>query len=753
MTPKRKKKPTPIDSPRSTPSPALDGVSRTESVMVVTPPPQLLKPGSTPRQCVDVHAENRLKEGLLKVRGKETVKVMVRVRPFMPHEIAKSRDKGFSLEPTVAVTEKECSVVDDNGVVKDKYKFDRCFWSMPAEQASGPHVAGQADVFEVMGKPSVKHAFYGYNACIFAYGQTGSGKTHSMLGTDADPGLAPRIVRKIYDTIEGIQQDGEKTRFELRICFMEIYNEKVMDLLVDGTPKKKGVKSPRGDKYRECKVRYSPDKGTYVEGINRILVTSAAECLKLMHGGMAYRATAAHAMNDQSSRSHAIFQICLKQTTVLGTTLVSLVNIVDLAGSERVKMTKATGTVLDEAKNINLSLTTLRRVIDVLLSNAKKRTKDIPPYRESMLTWVLKDSLGGNSKTMMIAAVSPHRSNIDDTLNTLRYALKAKAILLHAQVNEEKTATMLKSMKAEIEALQRQIRSGSGGGEVSEAALESHKREFEEALQQAESAAEQAKQEAAEDHAYMETQVKDEKRKNFAAAFRNAFAISRRKDETAALISSLKEELHREREARRQAEESKRKAEEALEQQEEKYRDNTRDKKIKIQVQQQTINDAKVYTQELRVSGHKLEMKNDELATEARHLREALKTERENTKHAQATVKSLQVSVAGLHDKNSNEMLELQDARNAIEMLHNKLKSAESRIRNQEQQNRELSKSATTHHDDKLQAEKSLQLTIERLMEKNGELEQQLQAKQSMISSLKVSVQHEHTPHSATSTT
>eukprot|EP00659_Diplonema_papillatum_P010772 gene10772-16590_t len=498
-------------------------------------------------------------------KGKENVRVVVRVRPFMPYEFKKAQELGHTMSPVVYMTEKECQLLNtETGEANHSFKFDHCFWSIPPSQSEhGFDEATQEDVFNYCGVPAVGHAFTGFNTCIFAYGQTGSGKTHSMLGNPGQPGVAPMLIQLLFDRIQELKTSGERTKFQVKVCFLEIYNEKVMDLLMtapdhsDGEdsdePKKRRKSSvssvkrrksqasmshESGDtKYRECKVRFSPDKGTYVEGITRLNVSTAAETMSSMQAGMKYRAVASHSLNASSSRSHAIFQICLKQTFILGTTRVSTINIVDLAGSERVKMTHATGSVLTEAKNINQSLSTLRRVIDTLIDNAKHRGKKIPPYRESMLTWVLKDSLGGNSKTVMLAAISPHFSNYEDTLNTLRYALKAKSIILHARVNEEQTAQMVSHLKKELEKLKQQMQSGDYVGDS---------QEYQQAiddLKKTEAEAEDFKKRAETEMRVKDEQVREEKKQRFAAVFRNAFFIEKKRMASEDLLAAKDAEI------------------------------------------------------------------------------------------------------------------------------------------------------------------------------------------------------------------
>eukprot|EP01062_Namystynia_karyoxenos_P027732 TRINITY_DN211_c1_g4_i3.p1 TRINITY_DN211_c1_g4~~TRINITY_DN211_c1_g4_i3.p1 ORF type:complete len:1099 (+),score=419.49 TRINITY_DN211_c1_g4_i3:82-3378(+) len=583
------------------------------------------RPSSAPQLAsADPAASARLFAEQGGKKGKETVRVMVRVRPFMPYERRKAEERGLSMEPVCYMVGKDCQIFKvDNGQIKDEvehsFKFDECFWSLPKDQcAHGPETATQEDVFNCTGVPAVDHAFVGYNTCIFAYGQTGSGKTHTMLGNDADPGIAPRLVELLFQRIKACHEAGERTKFTVSICFMEIYNEKVMDLMMheegspgppmeddpyspespvasqspgspepsEGSPgrrksvakagrkgRRKSVAPTQTDesKYRECKVRQSPDKGTFVDGITRLNVHNAQETMRCMHGGMSYRATACHDLNATSSRSHAIFQLTVKQDTVVGTTRVSTMNIVDLAGSERQKATGASGSVLTEAKNINQSLSTLRRVMDVLVENSKTRRNNVPPFRESMLTWVLKDSLGGNSKTVMIAAISPHLSNLDDTINTLRYALKAKSIVLHAQVNEEKTATMVAAMKNEIELLRQQLLSGGGGaGGVDEdavrreveAQIKEREAEFTEAQEQAEhlkKEVEQAKKEHEEKEKELEKQAHEEKKNRFAAVFRQAFRIEAARVEQESKIGALTQQV---KEAQDEAERVRQAAEE-----------------------------------------------------------------------------------------------------------------------------------------------------------------------------------------------
>jgi hypothetical protein len=391
----------------------------------------------------------------------QNVKVMVRVRPFNTREL--NLEAGGEMRSIIGMDGNKVTVLDaeHNFQERDAFEFDECFWSIPEgqNQYTSKRFATQEDVFNKTGAPAVENALRGYHNTIFAYGQTGSGKTFSMLGCDDNEGIAPRLVRRLFARVaeERRANPQERVQYTVELSFLEIYNERVKDLLVKAQAKK----ANKADEYSECRVRQHPEKGTFVEGLMRLLIDSEEQCLVAIKEGMEARAVTATLMNDTSSRSHAIFQICLTQKSPLkGTSRVSIINLVDLAGSERIKMSGVTGQALQEAKNINLSLSTLRRVIDVLIDNSKLKKGQrgaVPPYRESLLTWVLSDSLGGNSQTIMVAAVSPYSGNIEDTIGTLRYALKAKAIVCHAKVNEEKTAAVVHQLRSEMEALRKRL--------------------------------------------------------------------------------------------------------------------------------------------------------------------------------------------------------------------------------------------------------------------------------------------------------
>jgi hypothetical protein len=334
-------------------------------------------------------------------------------------------------------------------VYEDKtFTFDRSFWS---HNESDEHYADQEEVYNCLGEEFLDHNFEGYHTCIFAYGQTGSGKSYTMMGTPERPGLIPRTCEDLFQRIDEAQ--SVDTTYHVRVSYFEVYNEHVRDLLV-----------PRTDPPHYLKIRESPTDGPYVKDLTDVPVRSFADIMKLMRKGDMSRTVASTKMNDTSSRSHAVFTIILKQihhdlATDETTERTARIRLVDLAGSERAKATEATGQRLREGSNINKSLTTLGRVIAALADPKQqrpggRRVKEVVPYRDSILTWLLKDSLGGNSKTAMIACVAP--SDYDETLSTLRYADQAKRIRTRAVVNQDHVSAAERD--AQIAEMAEQIR-------------------------------------------------------------------------------------------------------------------------------------------------------------------------------------------------------------------------------------------------------------------------------------------------------
>ena len=493
------------------------------------------------------------------------VKVMTRMRLFNKRETEISAKEKKLLRPCVRMRDKTVAIIefgeDSSGFPiereREAFQFDECFWSMPAEQhACANDYATQQMVYEKSGRLALDAALAGYNVCIFAYGQTGSGKTYSMLGTENDPGISPRLVDDLFGGSDAKDEMRKMTvKMIVELTFFEIYNEKVRDLF---------KKTSKTGEYDAPKIRQHPTKGVFVEGLHRKEVSSADVTKRLIEKGTKERALAETKMNAASSRSHAIFQIQITQNDAMkGTQRVSTINLVDLAGSEKIKMSGATGETLTEAKNINQSLSTLRKVIDVLIENStikSKKHKKVAPYRESVLTYCLSDSLGGNSKTQMIATISPHEANLEDTLGTLRYALRAKAIVCNAKVNEEKSAAMMDAMKEEIMLLQQKLKSGGGKGGMTDeikAQIEERQKEIEhmeetqhemqKMLEVAKEKEEEMNKKLAEvqaAQAELDVQVQEQKKERFAAAFRNAFRISGEKQKVEVFTAEL-EELRR----------------------------------------------------------------------------------------------------------------------------------------------------------------------------------------------------------------
>ncbi|KAL5048405.1 hypothetical protein BDW71DRAFT_21261 [Aspergillus fruticulosus] len=399
--------------------------------------------------------------------GGGNIKVVVRVRPFNSREIERGakcivqmKDSQTILTPPPGAEDKSRKGGNKAAAEGPKtFAFDRSYWSFDKK---APNYAGQDNLFSDLGVPLLDNAFQGYNNCIFAYGQTGSGKSYSMMGYGKEYGVIPRICQDMFERIRKIQEDKNLT-CTVEVSYLEIYNERVRDLL---NPSNKG----------NLKVREHPSTGPYVEDLAKLAVRSFEEIENLMDEGNKARTVAATNMNETSSRSHAVFTLMLTQKrhdaeTSMDTEKVSRISLVDLAGSERANSTGATGARLKEGAEINRSLSTLGRVIAALADAAsgKKKGKQVP-YRDSVLTWLLKDSLGGNSMTAMIAAISPADINFDETLSTLRYADSAKRIKNHAVVNEDPNARMIRELKDELAQLRAKLSGGAAGGAAAGAA-------------------------------------------------------------------------------------------------------------------------------------------------------------------------------------------------------------------------------------------------------------------------------------------
>ncbi|XP_020232795.1 kinesin-like protein KIN-12D isoform X2 [Cajanus cajan] len=335
-----------------------------------------------------------------------------------------------------------------------KQESSQCItWiGQPENRFTFDHVAcetiDQEMIFRLAGLPMVENCLSGYNSCMFAYGQTGSGKTYTMLGDiedlDVKPstqrGMTPRIFEFLFARIQAEEESrrDENLKYNCKCSFLEIYNEQITDLLDPCST--------------NLLLREDVKKGVYVENLSEFEVQSVSDIIRLLTQGSANRKVAATNMNRESSRSHSVFTCVIESTWEKDSTTnyrFARLNLVDLAGSERQKTSGAEGERLKEAANINKSLSTLGHVIMILVDVANGKQRHVP-YRDSRLTFLLQDSLGGNSKTMIIANVSPSICCAAETLNTLKFAQRAKLIQNNAVVNEDSTG--------DVVALQHQIR-------------------------------------------------------------------------------------------------------------------------------------------------------------------------------------------------------------------------------------------------------------------------------------------------------
>ncbi|XP_034294738.1 kinesin-like protein KIF1B isoform X9 [Pantherophis guttatus] len=387
-----------------------------------------------------------------------SVKVAVRVRPFNSRETSKDSKCIIQMQGN------STSILNPKNPKEapKSFSFDYSYWSHTSSE--DPCFASQNRVYNDIGKEMLLHAFEGYNVCIFAYGQTGAGKSYTMMGKQEEnqAGIIPQLCEELFEKIN--DNSNEEMSYSVEVSYMEIYCERVRDLL---NPKNKG----------NLRVREHPLLGPYVEDLSKLAVTSYTDIADLMDAGNKARTVAATNMNETSSRSHAVFTIVFTQKkhdteTNLSTEKVSKISLVDLAGSERADSTGAKGTRLKEGANINKSLTTLGKVISALAevdnctSKSKKKKKtDFIPYRDSVLTWLLRENLGGNSRTAMVAALSPADINYDETLSTLRYADRAKQIKCNAVINEDPNAKLVRELKEEVTRLKDLLRA-QGLGDI-----------------------------------------------------------------------------------------------------------------------------------------------------------------------------------------------------------------------------------------------------------------------------------------------
>ncbi len=395
-----------------------------------------------------------------------SIVVGVRVRPFNQRE--KTRESQCCIDMPGG---NQTKIFDETGKEKT-FTFDHSFWSHDGfrtlengyMEPEDDKYADQKIVFDTVGVQILDNAWQGYHCCLFAYGQTGAGKSYSMVGYGENKGIVPISCNEIFRRI-GENKDPDKS-YEVQVSMLEIYNEKVQDLLIN--PNKRPTS---GLKIRESKVL-----GIFVDGLSKHPVTSYDEISRKMDDGYNNRTIGSTLMNATSSRAHTIVTIEFRQITMVAkkkSEKLSMINLVDLAGSERSGSTGATGDRLKEGCNINKSLLILGNVINCLADKAIGKNKNmLPPYRDSALTRILQNALGGNSKTVMICALSPASINYEETLSTLRYADRAKKIQNKAVINESEHDKMVRLLKEEnvnlkkmIEDLQKRI--GGGGGTIS----------------------------------------------------------------------------------------------------------------------------------------------------------------------------------------------------------------------------------------------------------------------------------------------
>ena len=350
-------------------------------------------------------------------------KVMCRFRPL------NEKEKNFSKELCVDFINENKIILKSQGEYNSyNFTLDRIFNSNESQQT----------IYEIAAKPIIESVLEGFNGTIFAFGQTSSGKTFTMQGeidNSEKEGIIPRMIRHIFNFIQNSSEDLEYT---VKVSMLEIYQEKIRDL----------VDTDRIN----LNVREEKAKGIYVEDLSEHYVASEEEVIDIMKIGSENRASGATNMNEHSSRSHSIFIMTIHQNNVKDLSAkTGKLFLVDLAGSEKVSKTGATGLTLEEAKMINKSLTTLGMVINSLTDGKSTHI----PYRESKLTRVLQESLGGNAKTCLIITCSPSIYNDAETLSTLRFGMRAKKIKNKPKINKEVTLTEL---KIEIERLEDNIK-------------------------------------------------------------------------------------------------------------------------------------------------------------------------------------------------------------------------------------------------------------------------------------------------------
>jgi kinesin family member 15 len=378
------------------------------------------------------------------------IKVFVRVRPQIERETSST---------CLSVDEKSL-IISTNSKEEREFTYDAVF----NENST------QCEVFDFVGKELTTDCLEGFNTTIFAYGQTGSGKTYTVIGENdgstssssssttshEKAGLVPRVLEQLFSQIEKLQNstnsddnDTSTVQFICKASICEIYNEKVYDLTTATNPEKRS----------DLQVRENLTRGVYIDGLSEHSIKNANEAMDLLNSGLEHRKVASTAMNEESSRSHSLFTLyveSIEKCNGLTRSKHSRFNLVDLAGSERQKSTKSSGDRLKEASSINQSLSALGNVIKSLVDIGLGKQRHVH-YRDSKLTFLLKDSLGGNSKTSIVANVSPDHFSMNETLSTLKFAQRAKLITNKARVNEDTTGRTVHQLREEIKLLKEQL--------------------------------------------------------------------------------------------------------------------------------------------------------------------------------------------------------------------------------------------------------------------------------------------------------
>ncbi|XP_043278808.1 kinesin-like protein KIF3B [Venturia canescens] len=364
--------------------------------------------------------------------GTQCVQVVVRCRPMDEKEAVRGYSRVVEVVPSRGVVEIRNPREDPSRDSVKVFTFDAVYdWN-----------SNQAELYEETVRPLVSSVLDGFNGTIFAYGQTGTGKTYTMEGTKNDAerrGIIPRSFEHIFNHIGR----SENMQYLVRASYLEIYQEEIRDLL-------------HPDQTLRFELKEKPESGVFVKDLSSAVCKSASEIQQLMRTGNQNRTIGATNMNEHSSRSHAIFLITIEMSSMgdeAGGIRVGRLNLVDLAGSERQSKTGSSGERLKEASKINLSLSALGNVISALVDG---KTTHVP-YRDSKLTRLLQDSLGGNSKTIMVANIGPASYNYDETLTTLRYANRAKNIKNKPRINEDPKDALLRQYQEEISRLKEKL--------------------------------------------------------------------------------------------------------------------------------------------------------------------------------------------------------------------------------------------------------------------------------------------------------